>query len=98
VLHDLRHDILIAIRLLARERVFALTIVIVLALGIAVTGTFFTLMNGIVLRGLPVDNVKRIVDVSSRDRQGRVRRMSFADFDDVKRGASGQSRHSRAVR
>jgi predicted permease len=84
---DLRHDIVAAIRLLGRERVCALTIVTVLALGIAVTGTFFTLMNGIVLRGLPVDNVNRIVDVSSRDGQGRVRRMSFADFEDVKREA-----------
>lgn len=86
-LHDLRHDILFAIRLLARERAFALTIVTVLALGIAVAGTFFTLMNGIVLRGLPVDSVNRIVDVSSRDGQGRVRRMSFDDFEDVKREA-----------
>ena len=86
-LYDLRHDILVAIRLLGRERAFALTIVIVLALGIAVTGTFFTLMNGIVLRGLPLDSVDRIVDVSSRDGQGRVRRMSFADFEDVKRAA-----------
>jgi predicted permease len=85
--HDLRHDIRFAFRLLARERAFAITIVIVLALGIAVAGTFFTLMNGIVLRGLPVDNVNSIVDVSSRDRQGRVRRMSFADFEDVKREA-----------
>ena len=86
-LNDLRQDLLFAIRLLVRERAFALTIVIVLALGVAVAGTFFTLMNGVVLRGLPLDNVNRIVDVSSRDRQGRVRRMSFADFEDVKREA-----------
>jgi putative ABC transport system permease protein len=87
VFSDLRQDILRAIELLARERAVALTIVMVLALGIAVTGTFFTLMNGIVLRGLPLDGVNRIVDVSSRDAQGRVRRMSFADFEDVKSAA-----------
>src|SRR5262245_7814260 len=84
---DLCQDSVFAIQLLIRERAFASTIVIVLALGIAVTGTFFTLMNGVVLRGLPVDSADRIADVSSRDGQGRVRRMSFADFEDVKSAA-----------
>src|SRR5919108_1775063 len=81
---DLRQDMLFAMRLSVRERAFTLTIVMVLALGIAVTSTFFTLMNGIVLRGLPLDDVDKIVDVSSRDGQGRVRRMSFADYEDVR--------------
>jgi putative ABC transport system permease protein len=86
-LRDLRQDIWFASRLLRRERAFTLTIVIVLALGIAVTGTFFTLMNGIVFRGLPLDGVERVVVVSSRDAQGQVRPMSFADFEDVKSAA-----------
>ena len=87
VVNDLRHDTVFAIRVLVRERAFAFTIIMVLALGIAVTGTFFTLMNGIVLRGLPVNNVNRVADVSESDGQGRVRRMSFADFEDVKSAA-----------
>ena len=55
-----------------------------MAVGIAVTGTFFTLMNAIVLRGLPIKKVDRVADISTRDSTGREQQLSYADLGEVR--------------
>ena len=83
-IEDLVEDGRFAVRLLSRERRFCAAVVIVLAVGIAVTGTFFTLMNAIVLRGLPIKKVDRVADISTRDSTGREQQLSYADLGEVR--------------
>jgi predicted permease len=59
VLSDLR----LAARLLAKDRGFTFAAVLVLALGITVTNTAFTLVNGALLRDMPFEDPDRVVQL-----------------------------------
>jgi putative ABC transport system permease protein len=82
-------DVRFGVRLLIKERWFAVVAVLALALGIAVNNTVFTLTNGIMLRDLPFGDPDRIVTIgtamggSSRPNAG----LSFADVQDFRRTA-----------
>jgi putative ABC transport system permease protein len=88
VVEELGQDLRFAGRLLTRERAFTFGVVSVLAFGICVNNTFFSMLNSMVLRGLPLERIERIVDISARDADGRQRRMSYLDFEDLKSGSS----------
>ena len=49
----LLHDLRFAVRLIAKERWFTAVAVAALALGIGVNATVFTLVNAVLIRGLP---------------------------------------------
>ena len=53
LLEDFRHDTRIGLRSLARQAGFGLVSVGTLALGIGIFTTFFTLVNGVLLKPLP---------------------------------------------
>jgi putative ABC transport system permease protein len=77
-------DLQAGVRVVARERLFSLGIVLVLALGLMVNTTIFTIVNGMTWRGLPVPNADQIVLIESqilRPRQTGTY-TSFADFRD----------------
>ncbi len=57
-------DLRFAVRLLRRNRVFALFAIVSLALGIGVTSAIFSLFDAIVLRELPVREPGRLVTLS----------------------------------
>src|ERR671915_437469 len=78
ILQDLRF----AARRIVKDRWFTLAAVAALALGIGANSAVFTLVNAVLLRGLPVENPDRIMWVDSRDQQGRGRGVSFQDFED----------------
>jgi putative ABC transport system permease protein len=59
VLNDFR----LATRLLGKDRGFTAAAIVVLGLGIAVTNTAFTLVNGVLLRDLPFADPDRVVDL-----------------------------------
>jgi putative ABC transport system permease protein len=80
VMQDLRF----AVRHLVRDRAFAAPVVLVLGLGLGVGHMFFTLTYAHVLRGLPIDDVARVLAVSSVDPGGTVRGVSYADFVDLR--------------
>jgi predicted permease len=80
---DLRH----ATRGLSRDRGTAIVAVMALALGISVSNTFFTLVNAICLRGLPIERPERVVFIGSRDAEGRPGGLSYLDVADVGRAA-----------
>jgi len=84
---DLAQDLRFAARLFTRRRAFTVMAVSVLALGIGVNGVFFTLVEMICLRGLPLDRPDRIMYVATRDARNRAGGMSYHDVDDV-RGAA----------
>jgi predicted permease len=56
-LHELRH----AVRSLRRSPGFSLTALLILALGIGMTTTMFTVVNALLLRPLPVRNAEQLV-------------------------------------
>ncbi len=65
--HDVAHDLRFAARLLAKDRGFTAVTVLALALGIGANNTLFTIVNALCIRGLPIADASRVIDVSERD-------------------------------
>lgn len=65
--HDISHDVRFAARLLVKDRAFTAVAVLALALGIGVNNTLFTIVNALCIRGLPIAEPDRVVDISERD-------------------------------
>ena len=77
------HDVRFAARLLLKERWFAAAAAVALALGIAVNATVFTLVNAVLLRGLPFEDPDTIIAIGSRDTsRDDDLGVSLADFED----------------
>lgn len=70
-LHDIARDVRFSARLLARERLFTAIAVVALSLGVGVNNTLFTVVNAICIRGLPIEDADRVIDVSNLDVNGR---------------------------
>ena len=83
ILQDLRF----ALRRLVKDRWFTLAAVLALALGIGANSAVFTLVNAVLLRGLPFDEPDRIMWVDWRDTRGRTFGNSLQDFDDLQRSS-----------
>jgi putative ABC transport system permease protein len=81
---DLGRDFRHAVRMLRRAPGFTLIAVFGLGLGIGVNTTFFTLVNAICLRGLPIDSPERVMYVSTRDAQDRSGNLSYLEFDELR--------------
>jgi putative ABC transport system permease protein len=77
-----------ALRRLAAEPGFTLVVVLAIGLGIGMNTTVFTLVNAVLLRGLPYENPDEIVVVSTYDNQRRDDGpTSWPDFEDWKKDA-----------
>ena len=66
-------DLRFALRLLVKDRWFTAVAVVALALGIGVNSTVFTLVNAVLIRGLPFDEPDRIMALGTRDAHNRDR-------------------------
>ncbi len=75
-------DLRFATRLLAREPRFTLAVVVALALGIGANTTAFTLLNGAILRPIPLAQPDRLVQIRTVDARKRPLGVSFADVHD----------------
>jgi putative ABC transport system permease protein len=64
-LDALAHDVRYAVRSLRRAPVFTITAILTLALGIGATTAVFSLINGLLLRELPVQDPHRLATISS---------------------------------
>jgi predicted permease len=85
LLRGLWQDMHFALRAARRQPGFAATIVLTLALGIAVNTTAFTLVNGAVFRPLPFADPDRIVRLSMTNlgnAQAPFTDLSYLDFHD----------------
>jgi predicted permease len=82
----LRQDFRFAIRLLNRNRGFAITAIMVLGIGIGVNNMLFTILNTHTLRGLPMPASQRVLWLSTVDDRGRERGLSFPDYQDIASG------------
>ena len=79
----LRQDFRFAMRLLNRNRGFALTAVLVLGVGVGVNNMLFTILNTHTLRGLPIPFSHRVLWLSTVDDHGREHGLSFADYEAI---------------
>jgi hypothetical protein len=64
----MRHDLRVALRLLARNRSFAAAAILTLALGIGANTAVFSVVNGVLLRPAPFEDLDRLVLVWETDR------------------------------
>ncbi|MEZ5287628.1 MAG: ABC transporter permease [Vicinamibacterales bacterium] len=83
-LDRLVQDVRGALRVLRRDRGFAVTATLVLGLGIGITHMFVTIVYTHTMRGLPLAEPDRVVAVGLRDAAGVERPLSLADFTDVR--------------
>lgn len=76
-------DLRFAIHLLLKDRWYTAVAVIALALGIGLNATVFTLVNAVLIRGLPFKDSASLYMLGSQ-KQGEARRsgVSFADLED----------------
>ena len=80
---SLAQDVRFGLRLLTRERGFALTAILVLAVGIGVNNIFFTLLYAHKFRGLPIPQPGRVLSISTFDDRAPDRLISLNEFDDL---------------
>lgn len=79
----LLQDLRFATRRLVKDRWFTLAAVVALALGIGANSAVFTLINAVLLKGLPFDAPDRIMWLDTRETtRGRNFGVSFQDFED----------------
>src|SRR5262249_37829492 len=88
---DLAADLRYACRLLKKDRGLAAVAIGALGLGMAVNNTQFSIVDGYCLRGLPIGRPDRVAFIGTRDQQRRNGAMSYADFVDASRTATGFS-------
>jgi putative ABC transport system permease protein len=92
---NLLQDLKYAVRLLVKDRWFTAVAAIALALGIGVNSSVFTLVNAVMIRGLPFARQEELIAMGTRDAKQRERPMSYKDFQDI--AASSKSFSEAAV-
>ena len=82
---DIWHDLRYALRVLIKRRWYTLAAMTALALGIGANTAVFTLVNVVLLQGLPFERSDRIVALGMQDPRPRNFGVSSQDFDDWRR-------------
>ena len=86
-MHRILQDLRFALRRLVKDRWFTLAAIAALALGIGANSAVFTLVNAVLLRGLPFYRPDRIMWVDTHDARGRNFGVSLQDFEDWRRAS-----------
>jgi putative ABC transport system permease protein len=90
--HSLDMDLRVAVRALRRRPGFVAVVVLTLALGIGATTALFSVVNGVLLRPLPVPEAERLVIVRGVGREGASEKVgggqSWPDFADIRTAAT----------
>jgi len=86
-MQSILQDVRFAARRLVKDRWFTLAAIAALALGIGANSAVFTMVNAVLLRGLPFDEPDRIMMIDWRDTRGRNFGNSIQDFEDVERAS-----------
>ena len=75
-------DLKFALHLIVKDRWYSAVAIIALALGIGVNATVFTLVNAVLLRGLPYKDSDKLYMLSSQRQQGGRSSVSPFDLED----------------
>src|SRR5438034_697222 len=78
MLRDFRY----AFHLMVKDRWYSAVAIVALALGIGVNATVFTLVDAILIRGLPYQDSARLYMLGSQARDGSRSGVSTLDFQD----------------
>jgi len=73
-------DLRFALRLIAKERWFSTVAIVALALGIGLNATVFTLVNAVLIRGLPFKDSENLYMVAWNVKRGGRANVSYLDF------------------
>src|SRR5262245_40152831 len=76
------HDLRFAVRLIVKERWFTAVAVAALALGIGVNATVFTLVNAVLIRGLPFKGSSQLYMLGPKRSEGRAGSLSITELRD----------------
>jgi predicted permease len=79
-LQDVAMDVRFALRLLLKERRFALTAMLTLGLGIGVSNAAFSFINAAMFRDLPFDQPDRLITIRTEDVRGFNAGVSYLEF------------------
>jgi putative ABC transport system permease protein len=82
LLDDVEQDVRYAARSFRRSPGFTLAAVLTLALGIGATTAIFSIVDGVLVRGLPYRDADRIVDIWETSDNGGYRLPSYPTFKD----------------
>src|SRR5215203_7549010 len=77
-------DLRFALHLIVKDRWYSAVAIVALALGIGVNATVFTLVNAVLLRGLPYKDSGQLYMLSSQRQQGGRSSLSPLDLQDWK--------------
>jgi putative ABC transport system permease protein len=86
---NLLPDVRFALRMLLKDRWFTAVAAITLALGIGANTTVFTLVNAVLIRGLPFEDTDRIMAIGTQDLRNRDRGVSYLDYQDWREATPG---------
>ena len=75
-------DLRFALHLIVKDRWYSAVAIVALALGIGVNATVFTLVNAVLLRGLPYKDSAKLYMLSSQRQQGGRSSVSPLDLED----------------
>ena len=73
-------DLRFAVRLLVKERWFSAVAIVALALGIGLNATVFTLVNAVLIRGLPFKDSQDLYMLSWQPKRGGRSNVSYTEF------------------
>jgi predicted permease len=81
IIEDALRDLHYAIRTLSRSRLFAVTAIVSIALGIGVNALVLSVVNGVLFKPLPVSDPNSVVFVQT---EGAIPALSFPDYRDMR--------------
>ena len=85
---DLWDDVRYAVRRLVKAKRFTVAASTTLALGIGANVTVFTIVNAILIQGMPFEDPDRIVAVWTGNPEGQRQAVSYPDYEDWRDQAS----------
>src|SRR5215469_5069697 len=80
-LQDVRHGL----RLLWNQPAFTLAVVLTFAIGIGANTAIFSLVNGLLLRPVPVPQADRLAYLVQKNDHGWLNGFSYPDYDEIRR-------------
>jgi putative ABC transport system permease protein len=75
-------DLRFALHVIVKERWYSAVAILALALGIGVNATVFTLVNAVLIKGLPFKDSSSLYMVSSQRQSGNRTGVAYADLQD----------------
>ena len=87
LLDDLGRDVRYAFRLFARQRTFAAVIVATLALGIGANTAIFSIIDGLLLRTLPIEDPERLAQLVTGP-PSEQRSWTYPIWEEIQRNAA----------